>query len=53
MSMDLSMDLSEAPLDGEHALARLVAFYENLSLESLAQLGAVYAPDASFKDPLQ
>ncbi|MEG1117927.1 MAG: nuclear transport factor 2 family protein [Janthinobacterium sp.] len=33
------------------ALARLVAFYENLSLESLAQLGAVYAPDATFKDP--
>ena len=33
------------------ALARLVAFYEHLSLESLAQLGAVYAPDAQFKDP--
>ena len=33
------------------ALARLVAFYEHLSLESLAQLGAVYAPDARFKDP--
>lgn len=36
---------------GEDALARLVAFYEQLSLESLAQLGAVYAPDARFKDP--
>ncbi|KAB8063348.1 nuclear transport factor 2 family protein [Janthinobacterium violaceinigrum] len=35
----------------EGALARLVAFYEQLSLESLAQLGAVYAPDARFKDP--
>ncbi|PIF09864.1 nuclear transport factor 2 family protein [Janthinobacterium sp. 13] len=35
----------------EGALARLVAFYEHLSLESLAQLGAVYAPDARFKDP--
>ena len=33
------------------ALARLVAFYEHLSLESLAQLGGVYAPDAQFKDP--
>ena len=32
-------------------LARLVAFYEHLSLENLAQLGAVYAPDAHFKDP--
>ncbi|MCX7292423.1 nuclear transport factor 2 family protein [Janthinobacterium sp.] len=36
---------------GEGALARLVAFYEQLSLASLAQLGAVYAPDARFKDP--
>ena len=35
----------------ESALARLVAFYEHLSLEGLAQLGAVYAPDAHFKDP--
>jgi len=33
------------------ALERLVAFYEHLSIESLAQLGAVYAPDAHFKDP--
>ena len=33
------------------ALARLVAFYETLTVQSLAQLGAVYAPDASFKDP--
>lgn len=37
--------------DVECALARLVAFYEHLSQESLAQLGAVYAPDARFKDP--
>ncbi|MGK5069760.1 nuclear transport factor 2 family protein [Janthinobacterium sp. RT4P48] len=35
----------------EGALARLVGFYENLSLEGLAQLGAVYAPEARFKDP--
>lgn len=35
----------------EEALARLVAFYEHLSPQSLAQLGAVYAPDAHFKDP--
>lgn len=35
----------------EGPLARLVAFYEHLSLENLAQLGAVYAPDARFKDP--
>lgn len=33
------------------ALARLVAFYETLSVQSLAQLGSVYAPDASFRDP--
>lgn len=32
-------------------LARLVAFYEHLSVENLAQLGAVYAPQARFKDP--
>jgi hypothetical protein len=32
-------------------LARLVAFYEHLSIDNLAQLGAVYAPDAHFKDP--
>ncbi|KAB8058360.1 nuclear transport factor 2 family protein [Janthinobacterium sp. FT14W] len=36
---------------GEGALARLVAFYEELSLESLVQLNALYAPDARFKDP--
>ena len=36
-------------MDG--SLARLVAFYEHLSIENLAQLGAVYAPDARFKDP--
>ncbi|MGX9699716.1 nuclear transport factor 2 family protein [Janthinobacterium lividum] len=35
----------------EEALVRLVAFYEHLSLEGLAQLGSVYAPDAHFKDP--
>ena len=38
-----------ASMDGP--LARLVAFYEHLSIENLAQLGAVYAPDALFKDP--
>lgn len=32
-------------------LARLVAFYEHLSIDNLVQLGAVYAPDAHFKDP--
>ena len=30
---------------------RLVAFYENLSLASLAHLPAIYAADAQFKDP--
>ncbi|MGK5063221.1 nuclear transport factor 2 family protein [Janthinobacterium sp. LB3P112] len=35
----------------EGALARLVAFYEHLSIESLAQLATVYAPEAHFKDP--
>lgn len=44
------MDSSAEP-SMELALGRLVAFYETLSLQSLAQLGAVYAPDASFKDP--
>ena len=32
-------------------LARLVAFYEHLSIESLAPLVAVCAPDAPFNDP--
>ena len=32
-------------------LARLVAFYEHLRIDNLAQLGTVYAPDAHFKDP--
>ena len=35
----------------EDPLARLVAFYEHLRIDNLAQLGAVYAPDAHFKDP--
>jgi steroid Delta-isomerase len=33
------------------ALERLCAFYETLSPQSLAQLGALYAPQAWFKDP--
>ena len=44
MSKDQSMQQADQ-------LARLVAFYEHLSVESLAQLGAVYAPHARFKDP--
>jgi steroid delta-isomerase len=32
-------------------LERLVRFYQTLSEESLAQLPAIYAADASFKDP--
>ncbi|MDY0035973.1 MAG: nuclear transport factor 2 family protein [Zoogloea oleivorans] len=37
----------------QHAagLARVVAFYETLSPQSLACIGEVYAPDARFKDP--
>ena len=33
------------------ALARLVIFYETIGPGSLAQLAAIYAPDAAFKDP--
>ncbi|MES2934794.1 MAG: nuclear transport factor 2 family protein [Pseudomonadota bacterium] len=33
------------------ALARVVHFFETLSLESTAQLGTIYAADAFFKDP--
>lgn len=32
-------------------LDRLVRFYENLSLASLEELPAIYAPGAQFKDP--
>lgn len=32
-------------------LERLVQFYENISVASLAQLLAIYAPEAQFKDP--
>ena len=33
-------------------LARLVAFYEGIALDSLrSQLEHIYAPDAQFKDP--
>lgn len=32
-------------------LENLVRFYETLSAASLAQLPAIYAPDAQFKDP--
>jgi hypothetical protein len=35
----------------ERELERLVQFYEHLSEASLAQLPAIYAPDAQFKDP--
>jgi steroid delta-isomerase len=33
------------------ALARLVDFYESIGPGSLAQLAAIYAADAAFKDP--
>ena len=32
-------------------LARLVLFYETMSVASLPQLAAIYAADAAFKDP--
>ena len=35
----------------ERELERLVQFYETLSEEALAQLTAIYAIDAQFKDP--
>ncbi|MDQ2990938.1 MAG: nuclear transport factor 2 family protein [Pseudomonadota bacterium] len=35
----------------ERELERLVQFYEHLSEASLAQLPAIYARDAQFKDP--
>ena len=38
-------------MNHESELERLVRFYENLSVASLAQLPALYAGDATFKDP--
>ena len=35
----------------QEAVARVVAFYENLTPAGLAALGTLYAPGARFKDP--
>ncbi len=39
-------------MNSDDALERVVRFYETISAETLAaELGAIYAADASFKDP--
>ena len=38
----------DAPSD---PTARIIAFFETLSPDKLAELGLVYTPDAAFKDP--
>lgn len=45
--------MSQAPATGPHApaLARLRTFYEELTPDSLARIGEVYADNAYFKDP--
>lgn len=39
------------PPNFHQELARLVRFYQSLSPQTVAQVRAIYAPDASFKDP--
>lgn len=36
---------------GDPAMARLIDFYTTIDPSTLRQLGRVYAPEASFKDP--
>lgn len=45
------MDSGLAPDEARKALERLCTFYETLSPGSLADIGALYTPDARFKDP--
>lgn len=39
------------PTEARAAVARISAFFEALSPQSLADIGALYTPDARFKDP--
>lgn len=39
------------PSDSRAAVARISAYFETLSPQSVKQLGGIYAPDARFKDP--
>ena len=43
--------MNDRNLHCDAELARLVQFYETMNVASLPQLGAIYAPDATFKDP--
>ena len=45
------MNTPAAPRCDDARVARLVAFYEQLTPASLAELPRLYAPDARFKDP--
>lgn len=49
----MTSEAIEAPpgADPREALARVVAFYEQLTPASVSQLGQLYAADARFKDP--
>jgi steroid Delta-isomerase len=39
------------PTEARAAVARISTFFETLSPQSLADIGALYTPDARFKDP--
>ena len=43
--------MNDRSLHCDAGLARLVQFYTTMSVASLPQLCAIYAPDARFKDP--
>ena len=50
--MTLPADTAQPPAhDGRAAADRLVAFYESLTPQSLAELDTLYSPHAYFKDP--
>lgn len=45
------MDIPAPPLPDASPVARVAHFFETLTPDSLAELGAVYTEDARFKDP--
>jgi hypothetical protein len=52
MTESVAPPLSQAPQSSQtEALARLVGFYETISLADVGRIGAFYTDDADFKDP--
>ena len=47
----MSAGLDMGTVDPRAAAQRVCAFFETLSAPAVADLGAIYAPDASFRDP--